>query len=120
MENTLFSKLSWPKNTHMDLLAEIIPEDLLLRVLTLFMDRSEEERIVRFPKRQTVLKCLAYYYGQRVENDELSWKAVMKELKDWGKFKTLKELREKTKLKISRKELKNLFAQRKREIANEK
>ena len=120
MENTLFAKLNWPKNTRMDLLAEVIPGDLLLRVLTLFKDRSEEERCIRFPKSQTILKCLAYYYGQRVENGELSWKEVMKELKDWGKFKTLKELRKETRLKISQKEMKNLFAQRKKEIQNEK
>ena len=120
MENTLFTKLNWPKNTRMDLLAEVIPEDLLLKLLKLFRDRSEEERIVRFPKAQTILKCLAYYYGQQVERGELSWKEVMRELKDWGNFKTLKELRKETKLKISQKEMKKLFQQRKKEIQNEK
>ena len=118
MENSLFSKLNWPKNTRMDLLAEVIPEDLLLKLLKLFRDRSEEERIVRFPKRQTILKCLAYHLGQRVERDELSWKEVMKELK--GDYPTLKELGKKEKgMKISRKELKNLHSQRKKEIEKE-
>lgn len=118
MERDLFRKLNWPTNTHMNLLATIIPDDLLLRVLTLFKDRSEEERIVRFPKAQTILKCLAYYYGQKVERDELSWKLVMKSLK--GNYPTLKELRKETKLKISQKEMKKLFQQRKKEISNEK
>lgn len=117
MEKDLFKKLSWLKNTHMDLLAQVLPEDMLLRLLTLFRDRSEEDRIVRFPKSQTILKCLAYYYGQRVERDELSWKEVMKELK--GTYPTLKKLRKETKLKISQKEMKKLFAQRKKEIAND-
>jgi hypothetical protein len=118
MENTLFTKLNWPKNTRMDLLAEVIPEDLLLKLLKLFRDRSEEERIVRFPKRQTILKCLAYYLGQRVERDELSWKEVMREWK--GDYPTLKELGEKEKgMKTSRKELKNLHSQRKKEISKE-
>lgn len=94
MEKSLFSKLMWLKNTRMDLLAEVIPEDLLLKLLSLFMGKSEEERIVRFPKRQTILKCLAHYYGQRIERGELSWKEVMKELK--GDYPTLKKLREKT------------------------
>jgi len=115
MEKNLFSKLNWPKNTHMDLLAEVIPENLLLKLLKLFRDRSEEERIVRFPKRQTILKCLAYYLGQKVEIDELSWKEVMREWK--GDYPTLKELGEKEKgMKTSRKELKNLHSQRKKEI----
>jgi len=117
MEKNLFSKLNWPTNTHMNLLAEIIPEDLLLRVLTLFKDRSEEERMVRFPKSQTIVKTLAYYYGQRVERGELSWKEVMKELK--GHYPTLKQLRKETKLKISQKEMKKLFQQRMKEINNE-
>jgi len=120
MEKTLFSKLNWPKNSRMNLLSEIIPKDFLVRLLGLFMDRSEEERIVRFPKAQTILKCLAYYYGQQVERGELSWKEVMRELKGWGNFKTLKELRKETKLKISQKEMKKLFQQRKKEIQNEK
>ena len=85
--------------------------------MALFKNRSEEERIVRFPKSQTILKCLAYYYGQKVERGELSWKEVMRELK--GDYPTLKELRKETKLKISQKEMKKLFHQRKREIANE-
>lgn len=119
MEKSLFKKLEWPMNTRMDLLAEVLPEDSLVRVLTSFKDRSEEERCVRFPKSQTILKCLAYYYGQRVEKrGELSWKEVMKELK--GNYPTLKELRKETKLKISQKEMKKLFQQRKKEIANEK
>ena len=117
MEKDLFKKLSWPVNTRMGLLAEVIPEDLLIRLLTLFMDRPEEERIVRFPKRQTVLKCLAYHYGEKVERGELTWKEVMKELK--GDYPTLKKLREKTRLKISQKEMKKLHAQRVKEIENE-
>lgn len=120
MEKTLFKKLSWPKNIHMDLLSEVIPEDLLLKLLELFRDRSEEERIVRFPKRQTILKCLAYYLGERVESGEISWKEAMQEWK--GDYRTLKELgEERIGMKTSRKELKNLHQQRKkeREIANE-
>lgn len=117
MEKNLFQKFSWLKNTRMDLLAEVLPKDLLIRLLTSFMDRPEEERIIRLPKRQTVLKCLAHYYGERVERGELSWKEVMKELK--GDYPTLKKLREKTRLKISQKEMKKLHAQRKKEIENE-
>lgn len=114
MEKNLFRKLSWPKNTHMDLLAQIIPENLLIRLLGSFKNRSEEERIVRFPKSETILKCLAYYYGQKVESGVVSWKGIMKNLK--GDYSTLKQLRKETKLRISQKEIKKLFAQRKREI----
>ena len=115
MENTLFAKLNWPKNTRMDLLAEVLPEDLLIKLLKLFRDRSEEERIVRFPKLQTIRKCLAYYLGERVESGEISWKEAMQEWK--GDYRTLKELgEERIGMKTSRKELKNLYAQRKKEM----
>ena len=117
MENTLFAKLNWPKNTRMDLLAEVLPEDLLIKLLKLFRDRSEEERIVRFPKLQTIRKCLAYYLGERVESGEISWKDAMQEWK--GDYRTLKELgEERIGMKTSRKELKNLHKQRKKEIEN--
>jgi len=118
MENTLFAKLNWPKNTRMDLLAEVLPEDLLIKLLKLFRNRSEEERIVRFPKLQTIRKCLAYYLGERVESGEISWKEAIQEWK--GDYRTLKELGEKRiGMKASRKELKNLHKQRKKEIENE-
>ncbi len=101
MEKTLFKKLNWPKNTHMDLLAEVLSENSLHRLLKLFRDRSEEERIVRFPKHQTILKCLAYYLGERVESGEISWKEAMQEWK--GDYPTLKRLgEEKIGMKTSR------------------
>jgi hypothetical protein len=103
----------------MDLLAEVLSEKSLLRLLKLFRNRSEEERIVRFPKLQSIRKSLAYYLGQRVESGEISWKEAMQEWR--GDYPTLKKLgEEKIGMKMSRKELKNLYSQRKKEIANEK
>ncbi|MCK4500101.1 hypothetical protein KAU11_06350 [Candidatus Babeliales bacterium] len=118
MEKSLFTKINWPVNTCMDLLAEVLPEDLLLKLLSLFMGKSEGKRCVRFPKRQTILKCLAHYFGQRVERGELTWKEIMRELK--GNYPTLKQLRKETKLNISQKEMKKLCAQRRKEIQNER
>lgn len=108
----IFKELAWPANCHMGLLREVLDEETLEKLINHFMDKSEEERMMRFPKRQTIKKLLAYHYGKKVHFGEMSWSEVLKQMKKKGQ--TQKELN------LSKKEMVRLFEQRKREILNEK
>jgi len=76
------------------------------------MDKSEAERMIRLPKRQTIKKLIAYHYGKKVYFGEMNWSEILKQMKE--KRQTLKELN------LSKKEMIRLFDQRKKEIRNEK
>lgn len=112
MKKALFSKIIWPKNSRIDLLSEVLPEDMLMKLITHFSDKSEEERIVRFPNKQTIREIIFHFYGTLVAQGTMSWDEVMIELK--GKYKTLKELG------FDRKEVKRLYFQRSKEILKER
>ena len=108
----IIRELSWPKNCHMDLLKEVLDEETLEKLISHFMDKSEAERMIRFPKRQTIKKLIAYHYGKKVYFGEMNWSDILKQMKE--KRQTLKELN------LSKKEMVRLFDQRKKEIKNEK
>ena len=108
MEKSLFRKLIWPKSAHIELLSEILGEEKTMELICFFANRPVDERLIRFPKKVTILKSLAFYYGQEVQNERMTWDEVMNELK--GKYRTLKEVG------ISRKEIKRLHKQKVKDI----
>ena len=107
-----FSDLSWPKKYRLDEFAAILPERLLLALVGYFAGMEKGDRIVEFPSRHVLKKCLCHYYGTLVAEGKMSWDEVMGDLKEG--FETLNEI------PISRKEVKRLFLQRKKEIKKEK
>ena len=107
-----FSDLSWPKKYRMDEFKQILPEQLLAAMVVYFAGMRKDSRIIEFPSRHVLKKCIAHYFGTKVSKREMTWDDVMKELKRG--FNTLNEI------PISRKEIKRLFLQRKKEIKKEK
>lgn len=112
MKRLDFRKLSWPANLHMDLLSQVLTERQLAKLINFFADRPPGERIIRLPKRQTILKALCFYYGEKVDVGKLTWDEVMEELR--LKFGNLE------KFGLSRKKVKYLFGQRRREIEKQR
>ncbi len=104
--------LNWPKNIRMDLLAEVLDEEMLERLIFCFCDKSEAERKIRLPKRSTILKCVAFYYGQQVLQKKTTWKKVMENLK--AEFGLLKNAN------VTQKKFKQYYQQRFNEIMSEK
>jgi len=100
-----FKKLSWPANTNMDLLTQCLTERELLKLLKFFADKPETDRIIRMPKQQTIVKSILFYYLEQVAVGKMKEKDALIELK----------------LKLgnlcpSKKEIKRLYNQRKKEI----
>lgn len=112
MNKSIFWKLIWPESSKMQVLGEILDFETLFRLVKHFEKKKKKDRIVYFPKSQTIDKLLAYYFGKKVESGEMTWEEVMKKLKGSQKF--LKDAG------LSRKNIKKLFAQRKLEILREK
>jgi len=111
---SLIKKLSWPQNTRMYLLEKVLDEKSLERLIDFFKDRSETERIIRLPKRQTVKKLVAYYFWQKIESGELSWSEVRQRMKKLMRKEALREFN------ITKKETFRLYKQRLNEIKNGK
>jgi len=107
----LLSKLAWPGNYRIHELAEVLDEKNLIALIIHFADRSPKERAFLFPRRQVIKKVLSHHFGKKVEDGELSWDEVMEDLKD--RFTELKQIH------ITRKEVKRLFRQRRKEILEE-
>ena len=112
MDKSIFWKLSWPTSSKMHILGEILDDETLFNLIKHFRNRKQEDRIVRFPKQQTIQKLVAYYFGRKVECGEMTWEDAMKKLK--GSLKFLKDAG------LSRKNIKRLFAQRKIDLLKEK
>jgi len=104
----ILKELNWPANCRMELLKEVLDEETLEKLINHFMDKSEAERMIRLPKRQTIRKLIAFYYGKKVYFREMEWSEILKQMKE--KRQTLKELN------LSKKEMVRLFDQRKKEI----
>lgn len=112
MNKDIFWELTWPSSSKMNILGEVLDDETLLRLIAHFRNRKQEDRIIRFPKNQTIEKMFAYYFGKKVEAEEMTWEEVMKKLKGTQRF--LKDAG------ITRKNVKKLFAQRKFELLKEK
>lgn len=106
----ILKELNWPANCRIELLKEVLDEEALEKLINHFMDKSEAERMIRLPKRQTIRKLIAYHYGKKVHFGEMNWSDVLKQMKKKGQ--TLKELN------LSKKEMVRLFEQRKKEVRN--
>lgn len=102
MDKSIFSKLTWPNSLKMHILGEILDNETLFKLIKHFRNRKQKDRIVRFPKNQTILKLVAYYIGKKVESGEMTWAEALKKLK--GSWKFLKDAG------LSRKNIKKLFA----------
>lgn len=104
--------LNWSRNTRMDLLAEVLDEEILEKLIFHFCDESEDVRKIRLPKRSTILKCVAFYYGQKVMQKKTTWAKVMKEIR--AEFGLLKNAN------ITQKKFKRYYQQRFKEILKER
>jgi len=111
---SLIKKLSWPQNTRMYLLEKVLDEKSLERLIDFFKDRSETERIIRLPKRQTVKKLIAYHFGQKIESGEKTWSEIRQQMKNLMGRQALREFN------ITKKEMYRLYKQRLNEIKNGK
>jgi len=107
----MLSKLAWPRAYRIHELAEVLDQESLVALIVHFANKGPKERAFLFPRRQVIRKVLSHYYGQKVQDGELSWDEVMEILK--GQFESLKQIG------ISRKEIKRLFKQRNFEIERE-
>ena len=110
----MIKKLSWPTNTRMHLLAEVLDEKSLEKLIDFFKDLSESERTIRLPKRQTVKKLIAYYFWQKILSGSKTWSEVRQQMKKLMGKEALREFN------ITKKEMYRLFRQRRNEIKNGK
>lgn len=101
-------KLSFPKNTNMNLLTQVLTEREVVKLLNFFADRPPEERIIRLPRRKVILKAICFFYGEQVSLGKMTWDEVVKELEI--RFGNLAAVG------LSEKEIKRLFDQRTKEI----
>lgn len=107
----LFSELSWPRKMNISLL-KFLPEEELTALILNNLDKARTERRIVLPSKKCARKVVCYFYGKQVEElGTMSWDEAMEEMK--GDSKTLKAL------KLSRKKVKQLYEQRKKEISLE-
>ena len=108
----LFSELCWPRKLNLSLLLEFLSEQDLGKLILNSLNKSRTERRIVLPSAKCVKKVVCYYYGKQVEElGIMNWDEAMEEMK--GGSKTLKALN------ISRKKVKELYEQRKKEISKE-
>lgn len=108
----LFSEFSWPKGLNLDVLLEFLTEKELQILILNNLDKTRVKRRIVLPSAKCVKKVVCHYYGCQVEElGCMTWKEAMEKMK--GGSKTLKAL------KVSRKKVKELYEQRKKEISLE-
>lgn len=93
----------------MNLLGKALTEKELSKLLEFFADKSESDRIIRLPKRQTIIKSIIFFYMELIDAGKIS------------KIRALTEMR----LKLGKNcpcwwECKRLYHQRKKEILERK
>lgn len=103
------SELDFPQAMNMDLLAEILPEKKLLKLILESCPKERKARRIVLPSKSCLKKVVCFYYGKRVKSGKMSWAQAMKKIKD-NNYKTLKEAG------LEREACKRLFLQREREI----
>ena len=105
----LFSELCWPRKLNLDILLEFLSEEELKTLILNNLEKNRVERRIVLPSKKCAKKTVCHFYGNEVEKGRMSWDEVMKKIK--GNSRTLKEL------DISRKKVKLLYQQRKKEIS---
>ena len=106
-----FSELNFPRKLNLRPLEKILSEKELEMLVLSHLDKERLKRRIVLPSQKCYRKVIAFYFGCQVEEGKMSWDEVMEKIK--GSFKSLKEIGD------SRKKVKRLFLQRKKEIENE-
>lgn len=106
-----YDDLSWPKRLNLNILSEILPSELMGELIGQYADKPLSQRKITLPSRLNIRKCVAHRLGQLVSEGRMTWAEAMKKLK--GGFR-LKDLN------LTRKQMKNFYRQRQKEIAKEK
>ena len=112
MEKIIFSQLRFPAGLNLDLLAEVLPEEKFREFIVKYSRKSRKERRIILPSHSCIKKTFFHYLWSLVEDKRMSWEEIKISYKK--DFKTLKEAG------ISKKMVKKLSAQRKKEILMEK
>ena len=108
----LFSELNFPRKLNLRPLEKILSEKELEMMVMSHLDKDRLKRRIVLPSQKCYRKVIAYFFGCQVEEGKMTWDEVMERIR--GGFKSLKEIGD------SRKKVKRLFLQRKKEIQNEK
>lgn len=104
----LLLELNWPRGLNLDVLSEFLSEEELRTLILKNLEKSRLERRIVLPSAKCFKKAVCYYFGCQVEEGKMGWDEVMVKIK--GNAKTLKEL------DITRRKVKLLYQQRKKEI----
>jgi hypothetical protein len=107
-----FKDLSWPKGLNLETLTQVMNDDDLKKLIAANMGSTRLKRRIILPSRKCLKKILCWYYWRKVESGEASWDEIKNDLRQ--EFQTLKSIG------MSKEKVKKLWAQRQKEIANEK
>jgi len=108
MRRIEYSKLCWPAGLNLDILFIVLSERNLRALLSQHSQEERRARRIILPSHKTIKKVIFHYIWGLVENGEISWDEVKRDFKK--EFGTLKEAN------ISKKEMRRLFRQRKKEV----
>jgi hypothetical protein len=106
-----FRKLSFPKGLNLGLLASLLDEEQLEKLIIDSAEKSRAERRVVLPSKTCLKKVVAHFIWSEILAKKLSWPMVKNELMKAGSLKALK---------LSKAEIERLWLQRKKEIKKEK
>ena len=107
----LMEDLTFSPGTGMAILQEFMPSMILWELVKSLKGEDKKARTITLPSAHDLKKAIAYYFGQKVKRDEITWTEVAK---IWRGNLKMKESG------LSIKEMKRLHKQREREILREK
>ena len=108
MRQIEYSKLCWPEGLNLNILFTVLSERNLRALLSQHSQEERRARRIILPSHKTIKKVIFHYIWSLVENGEISWDEVKGDFKK--EFGTLREAN------ISKKEMKRLYVQRRKEI----
>ena len=109
MEQIEFRELAWPTGLNLDLIQDLLSEEELKQLIIDHCRKTRVERRIILPSLKCLKKILFHHLVIRFQGD---YDKIMLELRD--RFATLSELN------VSRQMVKQLYAQREKEIEQEK
>ena len=112
MKEIKFSQLKFPQGLNLDLLAEVLPEKKFREFIVKFSREKRIDRRIILPSRSCIKKVFFHYLWNLVETEEMSWEEIKISFRK--DFKSIKEAG------ISKKVVKKLYIQRRKEILSEK
>ena len=107
-----FKEIKWPKGLNLELLMEVMAEGDLKKLISDNMGSTRLKRRIILPSRTCLKKILCWFYWQKIESGEKTWDEIKNDLR--REFKSLKSIG------MSKEKVKKLWAQRQKEIDNEK